>query len=116
MIGFAQHDEHQRFLERAAAAHTLAARYKVGTIAVVVIEIVLISSVFWTLARRLRELETLITVCAWTKRVKHNGQWVSFEDFLADRYHLRFTHGISDEARWQMEENSLAHKERAANE
>lgn len=50
------------------------------------------------LVRRVHELESLITVCAWTKRVKFNGAWVSFEDYLHARFHLRFTHGISEEA------------------
>ena len=47
---------------------------------------------------RLHELETMITVCAWTHRVKYQGAWVSFEEYLRARFNLRFTHGISEEA------------------
>jgi CHASE3 domain sensor protein len=47
---------------------------------------------------RLHELETMITVCAWTRRVKYKGAWVSFEEYLRARFNLRFTHGISEEA------------------
>lgn len=47
---------------------------------------------------RLHELETMITVCAWTHRVKYQGAWVSFEEYLRSRFNLRFTHGISEEA------------------
>ncbi|HTJ79059.1 MAG TPA: CHASE3 domain-containing protein [Rariglobus sp.] len=47
---------------------------------------------------RVRELEDLITVCAWTNRVKYEGKWVSFEQYLHKRFNLRFTHGISEEA------------------
>lgn len=50
------------------------------------------------LMRRVRELENLITVCAWTNRVKYEGKWVSFEQYLHKRFNLRFTHGISEEA------------------
>jgi len=50
------------------------------------------------LLRRMNELEAMITVCAWTKRVKFNGAWVSFEDYLRARFNLQFTHGISEEA------------------
>lgn len=50
------------------------------------------------LVHRMRELETMITVCAWTHRVKFNGKWVSFEEYLRTRFNLRFTHGISEEA------------------
>jgi hypothetical protein len=48
--------------------------------------------------RRVNELETIITVCAWTKRVKYNGAWISFEEYLHHRFKLRFTHSISEEA------------------
>ena len=62
------------------------------------------------LMRRVHELEAMITVCAWTKRVKFNGAWVSFEDYLHARFHLRFTHGISEEAaaKLKMEEATKA--------
>jgi CHASE3 domain sensor protein len=55
------------------------------------------------LMRRVHELEAMITVCAWTNRVKFNGKWVSFEDYLRARFNLRFTHGISEEAASKME-------------
>ena len=50
------------------------------------------------LVRRTQEDETLITVCAWTKRVRFNNDWVSFEDYLRDRFNLQLTHGICEEA------------------
>jgi CHASE3 domain sensor protein len=56
----------------------------------------------WLLLRRVRDLEGLITVCAWTRRVQWEGRWVSFEEYLLRRFHLRCTHGICDEAAEQM--------------
>lgn len=50
------------------------------------------------LGRRLQELETFITICAWTKRVKYEGRWVPFEEFLEKRFRLKLSHGISEEA------------------
>ena len=41
--------------------------------------------------------EGLLTVCAWTKRIKHDGRWMSMDEFLSDYLHLQLTHGISDE-------------------
>lgn len=58
----------------------------------------------WLLVRRMRELEGLITVCAWTRRVQWQGHWISFEEYLARRFNLRCTHGICDEAAQQMRE------------
>ncbi len=48
--------------------------------------------------RRVNELETMITVCAWTHRVKYQGRWLSFEDYLRERFQLEATHSISEEA------------------
>lgn len=39
----------------------------------------------------------LLTVCAWTKRIKHDGRWMSMDEFLSKYLHLNLTHGISDE-------------------
>ncbi len=39
-----------------------------------------------------------VTMCAWTRRIRWNGSWVSVEQFLHERFGLDVTHGISDEA------------------
>ena len=40
----------------------------------------------------------LLKVCAWTKRIEVDGQWVSIEEFLSEHLHLQLTHGMSEEA------------------
>jgi hypothetical protein len=40
---------------------------------------------------------TFITMCAWTKRVKDGGRWVSIEEFLDRQYHIVVSHGVSDD-------------------
>lgn len=52
----------------------------------------------WLLFRRVREIEGLITVCAWTRQVRWKGHWMSFEEYLAKRFRLHCTHGICEEA------------------
>jgi len=42
-----------------------------------------------------RRIETLVTVCAWSKTVEHEGEWLSFEDYLRRRFNIQITHGIS---------------------
>ncbi len=37
-------------------------------------------------------------VCAWTKQVRVDGQWMPFDKFLAEKMHLSVSHGISPEA------------------
>lgn len=50
------------------------------------------------LVSRMQELEELIMVCAWTKRVNYRGEWVDFEEFLKRHFGLRLTHGLSEES------------------
>lgn len=47
---------------------------------------------------QVERLKDLVTFCAWTGRVRWNGQWVSVEHFLRERYQVHITHGISEEA------------------
>ena len=46
----------------------------------------------------IQELHELITMCAWTKKVKVKGEWVPIEDFIKKYMNLRISHGISPEA------------------
>jgi len=48
--------------------------------------------------RRIRELEKWLTLCAWTKQVNVEGQWIPIERYLADYCGLKLTHGMSEEA------------------
>ncbi len=44
--------------------------------------------------KRPRDLENLITVSAWSRKIQVDGEWVSFEEFLTDRLGVSITHGI----------------------
>jgi len=44
----------------------------------------------------------LLTVCAWTKRVKHDARWLSVAEYLQDVQGVLVTHGISPETLQQM--------------
>ncbi len=54
------------------------------------------------LSRSTEEISKLQTelqvVCAWTKRIRIDGQWMAFDKFLAEKLHLSVSHGISPEA------------------
>lgn len=47
------------------------------------------------LLQRLDKAQSLARVCAWSKRVEHKGQWLSFEEYLSRRFHIDTTHTIS---------------------
>ena len=49
------------------------------------------------LRARVQELEPLVTLCAWSKTVRHGDEWISFEEYLERQFGLRVTHGLSPE-------------------
>lgn len=77
------------------------------------IALALALSVAWPHFRhRVRQLDGMITVCAWTRRVRWQGRWISFEEYLDRRFNLRCTHGICEEAAERMRQE-IARKEEA---
>ncbi len=67
-------------------------------IGLIVLAATLTATGAWLVIRRVREIEKLITVCAWTRQVRWRGRWISFEEYLAKRFRLHCTHGICEEA------------------
>ena len=49
-------------------------------------------------ARGAEHYRNLVTLCAWTRSVEYEGEWISFEEYLRRRFNLSTTHGISPEA------------------
>ncbi|HEY0789431.1 MAG TPA: CHASE3 domain-containing protein, partial [Chthoniobacterales bacterium] len=47
---------------------------------------------------RIQQLQSIITICAWTQRVNYNGRWMRMEEFLWERFRVKVSHGISEEA------------------
>lgn len=40
-------------------------------------------------------IEGLVKVCAWSRTVEYEGQWLSFEQYLKSRFNLDTSQGIS---------------------
>jgi CHASE3 domain sensor protein len=55
-------------------------------------------------ARSAEHYRNLVTLCAWTRSVEYEGEWISFEEYLRRRFKLSTTHGISPEAIHQLDE------------
>jgi CheY-like chemotaxis protein len=55
----------------------------------------------------------LALMCAWTHRMKYQGQWISFEAYLAKRFGVKVTHGICKEAadnirsQWKLDDDDI---------
>ena len=56
-----------------------------------------------TSAAELQKLQhQMLTVCAWTKRIRYNGEWMNADEFLHKHLQLNLTHGVSEEAAQQI--------------
>ncbi|HEY9248130.1 MAG TPA: CHASE3 domain-containing protein [Rariglobus sp.] len=88
--------------------------FQTVNIGMLVSAIVLAATGAWMLLRRVHELETMITVCAWTHRVKFDGAWISFEEYLRKRFKFQFTHGISEEASNRLKQEAVEIMSRTA--
>ena len=43
----------------------------------------------------LRRAGQLVTICAWSKAIKYNDEWMSIETYMHRQYGIHITHGIS---------------------
>src|SRR5438105_123033 len=55
------------------------------------------------LARSAEHYRNLVTLCAWTRSVEYEGEWISFEEYLRRKFNLSATHGISPDALSQIQ-------------
>ncbi len=97
-----QREEFRDIASFSAAAAAEARTFQRMNGVLVAVAVLLAGAVTWVVIRRLHQLEGLIKVCAWTQRVQWQGQWITFEEYLAKRFNIHCTHGISDEAAQQL--------------
>jgi hypothetical protein len=77
------------------------------------LESVMILFVWWVvyaLTRRLvahlHYLEGLLRVCAWCRKVGHNGEWMRLEEYFVRGFQIETTHGMCPECMKKMEEDT----------
>ena len=46
------------------------------------------------LLSRIDYLEGFLSVCAWCRKVDHNGDWVTIDEFFARKFQTETSHGI----------------------
>jgi hypothetical protein len=60
----------------------------------------------------IRKLQNgLQVVCAWTKQIKVHDQWMTPDEFLSTRLHLKVSHGMSPEASREFQDELRARGE-----
>jgi hypothetical protein len=46
------------------------------------------------LVSRLRYLEGFLRICAWCKKLEHNGEWIPLEEFFEKKFQTETSHGM----------------------
>jgi hypothetical protein len=95
VLGFGM-DEIRLQDERLQAQTSAAAFNRRMTIVMAITEILLVVGIV-ALVMRMNRLEQLITVCAWSHRILYQGQWMSLEQYLEERFGIRASEGITAE-------------------
>lgn len=65
-----------------------------GSVAILMVAVM--TCTFW-LFRQIRRLESLVVVCAWCKKVRFRGRWISLEQYLQQRQEGEASHGMCPE-------------------
>ena len=96
----------------AAEAATVFHRNLMATVAV--INVLFLAGV-GLCAMQIGKLHTLITMCAWSKRVQYQDQWIPLEEYMRKRFGVRISHGISEEEykKWAVAEMAAVEEENA---
>jgi CHASE3 domain sensor protein len=55
------------------------------------------------IARGAEHYRNLVTLCAWTRSVEYEGEWISFEEYLRRKFDISARHGISPDALSQIQ-------------
>jgi CHASE3 domain sensor protein len=55
------------------------------------------------IARGAEHYRNLVTLCAWTRSVEYEGEWISFEEYLRRKFNVSATHTISPDALSQIQ-------------
>lgn len=85
-----------RLGEREAEMETVRTRQLGLVTGLLAVQAIFVVALIW-LGRRVAQLKRLVTVCAWSRKIRHDGEWMSFEEYLTRVYGVRLTHGISPE-------------------
>jgi CHASE3 domain sensor protein len=51
--------------------------------------------IIFYLVQRLMKVEPVVNMCAYSKTIQYDGEWVSFEDYLRRRFNIATTHSMS---------------------
>lgn len=64
------------------------------------------------LLRRLHQLEEYLLICAWCRKIGHEGTWMTLEDYSDSALTMKTTHGMCPACRDKMVAQPMARRVR----
>jgi len=89
-------DESRDISGELEAARARSAFHRNLVVTLAVVNILFLAGVGFC-ATQIGKLHSLITMCAWSKRVQYKDKWVPLEEYMCKRFGIRISHGISRE-------------------
>jgi CHASE3 domain sensor protein len=95
---FAAREEQERALSKhqEEAADDVISSQLMSLVLIVAVAVALVLVVVILL--RLEKLQEFVTVCAWTGRVRFEGEWVRLDEYLKQQFNISVSHSLSKEA------------------
>jgi len=87
-------EERRLVSQREASLASTIASFKLFSLLVALGTIILLA-LFGFVLIRLERAHAYLTICAWSRTVQYEGEWISFEQYLEKRFGIRTSHGIS---------------------
>ena len=94
---FAAREEQERALSKhqGEAADDVISSQLMSLVLIVAVAVALVLVVVILL--RLEKLQEFVTVCAWTGRVRFEGEWVRLDEYLKQQFNISVSHSLSKE-------------------
>ena len=89
--------EESRLLAERQKLLASSATFSTGVLVTLVVLNVCFAIAIYYLFRHLSRVRSLVTMCAWSRTVEYKGEWISFEEYLLQRFNIDTSHGISPE-------------------
>lgn len=89
-------------------------RWSYGAVETVLILLIwaFVISITRRLLRQVRDLEGMLRVCAWCRKIGHGDKWMSLEDYFAEGLQIGTTHGICPECVKKVEADTQEFRKR----
>lgn len=105
LVAAMDRDEETRLLSRQAELSAASAAQARNLSALVAMSAVALA-VLILLVRRLLAYQGVVRMCSWSRTIEYEGEWLSFEQYLARRFGIETAHGVSPQAARRVREES----------